>query len=231
MSATLGIMIGLFTVTGFINRMGAMLLELGAWNIVAMILMAYAFGWLVGAGLPPTATYIIGAVIIVGPLRELGVNPWVAHFFVFLLSVWGELSPPTSLTAAISARIAEASFMRTMWEALKICLPITLMTFAIFTRPDIVVTPGWRQIAATALVMISTCGITFAMFGRFVGNPAADVALRVALAIIAFVTMFHPDDRVAAATGAFVVAALVAGVWRHRRIAPPKGGLEPQPAG
>ena len=62
--ATLGIMIGLFTVTGFINRMGAMLLDLGAWNIIAMILMAYVFGWLVGAGLPPTATYIVGAVII-----------------------------------------------------------------------------------------------------------------------------------------------------------------------
>ena len=36
----LGIMIGLFTVTGFINRMGAFLLDLGAWNIVAMIFMA-----------------------------------------------------------------------------------------------------------------------------------------------------------------------------------------------
>ena len=89
--ATLGIMIGLFTVTGFINRMGATLLDLGAWNLMAMIFMAYIFGWLVGAGLPPTATYIIGAVIIVQPLRELGVNPWVAHFFVFLLSVWGEV--------------------------------------------------------------------------------------------------------------------------------------------
>ncbi|WP_457848274.1 TRAP transporter large permease subunit, partial [Staphylococcus aureus] len=89
-----------------------------AWNIIAMIGMAYLFGWLVGAGLPPTATYIICAVVIVGPLRQLGINPWVAHFFVFLLSVWGELSPPTSLTAAISARIAEASFMKTMFEAL-----------------------------------------------------------------------------------------------------------------
>ncbi|HEX2364979.1 MAG TPA: TRAP transporter large permease subunit, partial [Bradyrhizobium sp.] len=65
--ATLGIMIGLFTVTGFINRMGAMLLDLGAWNIVAMIFMAWIFGWLAGAGLPPTATYIIGAVVIVRP--------------------------------------------------------------------------------------------------------------------------------------------------------------------
>ena len=110
--ATLGIMIGLFTVTGFINRMGAMLLDLGAWNIIAMIFMAWIFGWLAGAGLPPTATYIIGAVVIVRPMQELGINPWVAHFFVFLMSVWGELSPPTSLTAAVSARIANASFLQ-----------------------------------------------------------------------------------------------------------------------
>ena len=110
--ATLGIMIGLFTVTGFINRMGAMLLDLGAWNIIAMIVMAWVFGWLAGAGLPPTATYIIGAVVIVRPMQELGINPWIAHFFVFLLSVWGELSPPTSLTAAVSARIANASFLQ-----------------------------------------------------------------------------------------------------------------------
>ena len=154
--ATLGIMIGLFTVTGFINRMGAMLLDLGAWNIIAMIVMAWIFGWLAGAGLPPTATYIIGAVVIVRPMQELGINPWVAHFFVFLLSVWGELSPPTSLTAAVSARIANASFLKTMYEALKICAPITLMTFAIFTRSNMVVNPGWLQIADTMLVLIST---------------------------------------------------------------------------
>ena len=219
--ATLGIMIGLFTVTGFINRMGATLLDLGSWNIVAMIGMAYIFGWLVGAGLPPTATYIIGAVVIVGPLRELGVNPWVAHFFVFLLSVWGELSPPTSLTAAVSAKIAEASFMRTMWEALKICLPITLMTFAIFTRSDMVVNPGWPQIAATALVLIGTCGTAFAMFGRFFTNPFADIPLRIALACFALAVMFHPDDAWAIAASAVVVPVTVIGIWRHRLIAAP----------
>ena len=219
--ATLGIMIGLFTVTGFINRMGATLLDLGSWNIVAMIGMAYIFGWLVGAGLPPTATYIIGAVVIVGPLRELGVNPWVAHFFVFLLSVWGELSPPTSLTAAVSAKIAEASFMRTMWEALKICLPITLMTFAIFTRSDMVVNPGWPQIAATALVLIGTCGTAFAMFGRFFTNPFADIPLRIALACFALAVMFHPDDAWAIAASAVVVPVMVIGIWRHRLIAAP----------
>jgi TRAP transporter 4TM/12TM fusion protein len=222
--ATLGIMIGLFTVTGFINRMGGMLLDLGSWNILAMIGMAYIFGWLVGAGLPPTATYIIGAVVIVSPLVKLGVNPWVAHFFVFLLSVWGELSPPTSLTAAISARIAEASFMRTMWVALKICLPITLMTFAIFARTDMVVVTGWPQIAATALVIAGTCAVTFAMFGWYTRNRLLDIPLRIALAAFALVTLLHPDEAYAVPAAIVAILGTIAGIWRHRQIASPAPG-------
>ncbi len=104
--AILGIMIGLFTVTGFINRMGGILLRIGEFHIAAMVVMAWIFGWLVGAGLPPTATYIVLAVIVVDPMRKLGIDPWSAHIFCFLVAVWGELSPPTSLAAAVAARIA-----------------------------------------------------------------------------------------------------------------------------
>src|SRR5262245_39966539 len=218
--ATLGIMIGLFTVTGFINRMGAMLIDLGAWNIAAMIGMAWVFGWLAGTGLPPTATYIIGAVVIVPPMKQLGIDPWVAHFFVFLLSVWGELSPPTSLTAAVSARIANVSFMKTMFQALKICAPITLMTFAIFTRSNMVTTTGWLAIADTLLVLASTLGIAFAMFGRTHGNRAVDLFLRCVVAAAAFVAMFHPDMSISALVAGVVVLALVGAVVRHIQLAP-----------
>ena len=218
--ATLGIMIGLFTVTGFINRMGAMLIDLGAWNIVAMIFMAWVFGWLAGTGLPPTATYIIGAVVIVPPMKALGINPWVAHFFVFLLSVWGELSPPTSLTAAVCSRIANVSFMKTMFEALKICAPITLMTFAIFTRSNMVTTTGWLQIADTLLVLVSTLGITFAMFGRTHRNPFIDIVLRCCVAAVSFVVMFHPDMKTSASVAVVVMLAVVVGIWRHIQLAP-----------
>jgi TRAP transporter 4TM/12TM fusion protein len=242
--ATLGIMIGLFTVTGFINRMGAMIIDLGAANILGVIFMAYVFGWLAGAGLPPTATYIIGAIVIVRPMQELGINPWIAHFFVFLLSVWGELSPPTSLTAAVSARIAEASFMRTMYEALKICAPITLMTFAIFTRSDIVVNPGWAQVGATVLVFIGTSGVAFALFGRFMESRPPDIVLRLLLAAASFVVMFLPGsdagtkalftlrdidllglrvtaDTLLMAAAVLTSAALIYGVLLHKRLSQP----------
>ena len=228
--ATLGIMVGLFTVTGFINRMGGILLHIGEWHIIALILMAWVFGWLVGLGLPPTATYIVLAVIIVDPMRKIGIDPWIAHFFCFLLAVWGELSPPTSLAAAVSARIAEASFMRTMWEALKLCAPITFMTFAIFTRSNLVVNPGWMQISDMLLVAISTCGITCAVFGRFVANRGSDVMWRAALALASLVVMFHPDSTVSLAMAAIVLPATVYGVKRHQIIAPPKSEPQSQPA-
>jgi TRAP-type uncharacterized transport system fused permease subunit len=228
--AVLGIMIGLFTVTGFINRMGSILLHLGEWHLIATILMAWIFGWLVGTGLPPTATYIIVAIIIVPPLRVLGVDPWVAHFFAFLLAIWGELSPPTSLTAAVASRIAEASFMRTMYEALKICLPITVMTFAIFVRTDMVVNTGWEAIFDTLLVAVGTCGFTFATFGRFVGPRMANVALKMALALGSLVVVFHPNDGYALLAAGFVAPAVIFGITRHRLIAGPASSLAPQPA-
>jgi len=220
---TLGIMIGLFTVTGFINRMGGMMLRVGEWHIIALIVVAYLFGWFLGMGLPPTATYIIGAVIIVPPMTKLGINPWIAHFFVFFLSVWGELSPPTSLSAAVCARIANASFMRTMWEALKICLPITVMTFALFTRSDLVVKPGWGQIGDILLVTVGNCGLAFAMFGQCIENRMANVLARILMALLSLGTLFHPNDTLVWATGAITLLALIWAIRRHNVIASPKG--------
>jgi hypothetical protein len=112
-----------------------------------------------------------------------------------------------------------------MWEALKICLPITLMTFAIFTRSDMVINPGWLQIIDTFLVAASTCGIAYAMFGRFADNPAIDIGYRLLTAAMSLVTMFHPNDTLVKYTVIVVLALLILGVWRHAKIASPKGSI------
>jgi len=225
MLCTLGIMVGLFTVTGFINRMGGMLLRLGEFHIIAMVLMAWVFGWLVGTGLPPTATYIVLAVIVVDPMRKLGVDPWVAHFFCFLIAVWGELSPPTSLSAAVSARIAEASFTKTMFIALKLCLPVTLMTFAIFVRSELVTKPGWKGIEDMLIISIACWGVSFAMFGRISSAKMTDLPVRTVLGLVSLAAMLYPNDTVA--LGAAVIVALVTfyGTYRHKTISRPKSAL------
>lgn len=223
--ATLGIMIGLFTLTGFILRMGNLMLGLAEWSLVLTILLAFLFGWLVGTGLPPTATYVIVAVVIVPPLTQAGIDPWVAHFFVFMLAIWGELSPPTSLTAAVASRIADASFMLTMWEALKICLPVILLTFGIFVRSDAVVTTGWPQIADTALLTVGCLAMTFAVLGRYYENRLPDTLLRLLIVLLGSVVLFLPaggwqlgplflPGALLPAAVVGVLAMLVFGIWR-----------------
>ena len=109
-----------------------------------------------------------------------------------------------------------------MWEALKICAPITLMTFAIFTRYNLVVNPGWMMIADMLLVLVGTLGVTFAMFGRFYPATGVDIALRCLYALLAFAVMFVPDITVSAAIAVVLIAALVVGIRQHHRVAPPK---------
>jgi hypothetical protein len=85
-----------------------------------------------------------------------------------------------------------------------------------------VVNPGWLQILDTYLVLVSTCGITLAMFGRCHRNSAVDIMLRILLAIVSFVVMFHPSTTMSVIISVPVFAALILGIWQHRLIAPPK---------
>jgi hypothetical protein len=72
------------------------------------------------------------------------------------------------------------------------------------------------------LVLISTLGITFSMFGRCHASSGIDVALRCLLAALSFVVMFYPDMTVSAAFAVVVAAALAVAIWQHGKIAPPK---------
>jgi hypothetical protein len=53
------------------------------------------------------------------------------------------------------------------------------------------------QLAAGALIMISTIGITFSMQASFAESPAVDIPLRVVLAAFALVVLFHPNESAA----------------------------------
>ena len=115
-----------------------------------------------------------------------------------------------------------------MWEALKICLPITLLTFALFTRSELVLKPGWAQIGAVLVVTTGTCGVAFAMFGRCFENWKADVPARLLFAVVSFATLFHPNDDLVWGTAAITLAALIWGIARHNVIASPKEPLVPE---
>jgi len=173
--------------------------------------MAFIFGAILGLGLPPAPTYILVAIVIAPPFIKLGVNPWVVHFYAFFLAVFGELTPPTSVTAAITSKIANASFYTTLFRALQICVSLFTLMAAVFVHPELVIKPGLDQLGAALLVAISTIGITFSLQARFADARATDVAIRIVLAAFALVALF---DRVySVATLACVPVVLAIAYW------------------
>src|SRR5688572_15284844 len=213
--AMLSIMTGAFVITGIPTKVGALLIEAAGINIAAMALVAFFFGALLGTGLPPAPTYIITALVIAPPMIKAGVDPWVVHFFAFFLAVWGELTPPTSVAAAVTAKIADAPFLQTLFRAIQICVCLFVLMAGVFTRPELVLEPGLAQLGAMALLLTATIGVSFSIQAQFSGNRGLDLMLRAALAAVTMVVLFHPDQKIAAAC--CVPVGLFVGYWVLRR--------------
>ena len=89
---------------GVPTKVGFILVDAAGINLVAMALVAFGFGALLGMGLPPAPTYILTALVIAPHMIKAGLDPWPVHFFAFFLAVWGELTPPTSVVAAVTSK-------------------------------------------------------------------------------------------------------------------------------
>ena len=220
--ATLSILTSAFVNTGVPPKVGFILVEAASINLLAMVVVAFLFGALLGMGLPPAPTYILTALVIAPQMIKVGVDPWPVHFFAFFLAVWGELTPPTSVVAAVTSRIAQASFMGTLARSIALCGSLFVLMAAVFLRPEIVREPGLAQLAAMGLVLAATIGLTFSVQARFASNLLLDLAARGTLAGFALVALAHPDPWVA--TAACLPVAGFAGYWFWRKPAPVRPG-------
>jgi TRAP transporter 4TM/12TM fusion protein len=213
--ATLSIMTGVFVITGIPTKVGFLLMEAAGLHLGAMALVAFFFAALVGTGLPPAPTYILTALVIAPAMIKVGVNPWVVHFYAFFLAVWGELTPPTSVVAAVTAKIADASFMGTLFSGLKLCVSLFVLMAGVFTRPELVIEPGVAQLGAVALLLAATVGITFSIHAKYSRKKLPDALARIGLVCLSLLVIFHPNTILASV--AIVPIGILVGYWIMRQ--------------
>jgi len=215
--SSLSIMTGVVVITGVTTKIGFVLMEAAGFHLVAMILVAFFLGALLGTGLPPAPTYILTALVIAPAMIKVGINPWVIHFFAFFVAVWGELTPPTSVVAAVTAKIADASFMGTLFRGIQLCCVLFVLMGGVFARPELVIEPGMAQLGAMFLLMAGTVGIQFSIQAKYSNKTVRDVVARIALAGFSLIVIFHPSTRIAIM--AIVPIGAFVGYWllQHRK--------------
>jgi TRAP transporter 4TM/12TM fusion protein len=216
--AMLGVMVNLFVVSGWMIKLMGLLATVGEFHVLALIGVGFLIGVFLGLGIPPSACYIISAVIVIPPMIRIGINPWIAHFFLFFIAIISEYSPPTSLVAAVASRISGASFMKTMMVTLQISLPFFFLTFAIFNWDTLLLEPGWAQVTALVALLIGCMTAAAAIHGRLFESKRYDLPARLLVLIVALFVLYYPKGTLSAVALLPAVALIVLVIFRSQKI-------------
>ncbi|MEM2075340.1 MAG: TRAP transporter large permease subunit [Zestosphaera sp.] len=188
--ALLGILKALFTVTGLSLKMGSAIVSLGAGNLYLVILLSYAFGYIVGMGVPPLGTYVIVYPVVVPALMRLGIRPWAAQFTAFFIGVHAEFAPPMSVAAATISRIAKVSFTSVLKELVKMGIGLPLIIAVTPLKPELVLAPGIEQILTGAELALGIVGIEVVAYWALHHRKILDVALKALLVVSSALLIF-----------------------------------------
>jgi TRAP transporter 4TM/12TM fusion protein len=155
-AATVGIVIGVVTLTGVGFKLSTIItgaaqgvaggvlsflpdawFDIKSLTLLAALAMTGLVCILLGCGIPTTANYIIMVTVAAPTLVLLGVQPLVAHFFVFYYGVLADITPPVALAAYAAAGMAGSDPFKTGNMAFRLGLAKALVPFVFVFSPSL----------------------------------------------------------------------------------------------
>ncbi|MBN9438819.1 TRAP transporter permease [Bosea sp. (in: a-proteobacteria)] len=131
---------------------------------------------LLGCGVPTTANYIIMVTVAAPALGMLGVNPLVAHFFVFYYGVLADVTPPVAIAAYAGASMAGADPFKTGNTAFRLALGKVLVPFVfVFSPSMLIMAPGftWTELIGSTASCFASITLLSAAFAGWLLAPLA----------------------------------------------------------
>jgi TRAP transporter 4TM/12TM fusion protein len=133
--AAAGVVAGVIGLTGVGGRFATMLLDIaGASTFLAMV-FAMLVAIILGMGVPTTAAYAIAAAVVAPGLIRIGVEPLVAHMFIFYFAILSAITPPVALASFAAASMAGADMWKTSVIAVKLGLATFIVPFMFWLSP------------------------------------------------------------------------------------------------
>ncbi|RAH39415.1 TRAP transporter permease [Halomonas sp. SL1] len=155
--ACAGLIVGVIALTGVGARFSSLLLGLAGVSQLLALFFAMCISILLGMGMPTTAAYAVAASVVAPGLIEIGIQPLVAHFFVFYFAVVSAITPPVALASYAAAGISGDNAMGTSVASFKIGLAAFIVPFMFFYSPAMLMEGSWLQILRVGVT--ATLGI------------------------------------------------------------------------
>jgi TRAP transporter 4TM/12TM fusion protein len=175
-TATAGIIVGIFTLTGLGLKMSDFIVDLAGGRLFFTVVLTALAVWVLGLAVPVTASYIIAAAITAPAMIQLGVPDVAAHMFIFYYAVLSEVSPPTALSPFAAAAITGGNPFKTMMVTWKYTLPAFIVPFMITLNKEngtlLLALGDWERIVlATTTACVAIVALV-AGVGGWILEPA-----------------------------------------------------------
>ena len=169
LSAAAGILIGVVTLTGLGPRLSSMLIDISQGHIWLLLILTAITSIIFGMGMTTTAAYIILATLVAPALTNLGVEPILAHMFIFYFGMLSMITPPVGLASYTAAAIAGTSPNKVGFQSFKMAFPIFLVPFFFVYNPELALQGSLSDVIVP--ILTSVLGILLfsaALMGYFI---------------------------------------------------------------
>ena len=189
---SMGIIVEMFTVTGFGQRLSYAMVEFSSGNSFVLIFLVAILTIFFGMGMPTPGAYLLTVLLSAPALIKFGFPELQVHFYVFYFAIISSVTPPVAIAVLVAIGISGGRFLGSAVHALRLAIPGFLMPLYFLYKP-VILDLGANPIGAIMfnglllVGMVGMCIVFDGFFIRHVGWIARSLCFAGALMI------FHPS--------------------------------------
>ena len=170
-SGALGIIVGVFGLTGLALKLSTLLIDLAGGNLLILLMLTMLASIFLGMGLPTVAAYVLLAMLVAPALEQIGVPLLAGHLFCLFFGILSVVTPPVCLASYTAATIADSNPMKTGLRAFQLCLPGFLLPYVFVFSPSMLfINPSISMLWPILTSTLGICGLAFSQEGYFFGR-------------------------------------------------------------
>jgi TRAP transporter 4TM/12TM fusion protein len=160
--AAAGVIIGVISLAGIGLKISSFITQISQGSLVLSLFLTMIVCIILGMGVPTVAAYIITSVLATPALIQLGVEPLVAHLFVFYFAVISGITPPVAIASFAGAGIARSGQLETAITSTKLGIAAYIIPYLFVYNTTLLMQGVWYNIIysiVTAIIAIIFIGM------------------------------------------------------------------------
>ena len=158
--AAAGLVVGIVGMTGLGLSFSRILTEMAGGSLFLLAVLTALASIILGMGMPTTAAYILLAVLAAPAMVKMGIEPILAHLFVFYFGELSMLTPPVCLAAYAASSICGAPALSVAFRAMRLAVAAYIVPFVFIVHPGI-------ALIGTGGIIFSNIFLTLAAIAAF----------------------------------------------------------------